>query len=58
MTECQEYKEFACTSSFAGNIPNGPQVETKVSNCASTTQPVIVGGEEAIRREFPHMVRF
>lgn len=54
--ECQEYKELACNISYVGNTPNSIQIGSKLSNCASTTLPVILGGEAAKRREYPHMV--
>lgn len=55
-TECEEYKEYACDITYIANLLNKrPQVQ-KYSNCAFTIAPLIAGGKEAKRSEFPHMV--
>ncbi|XP_037036527.1 serine protease snake-like [Bradysia coprophila] len=53
--KCLEYKELACTPHYISTTPFDDPIVSKVSNCARNTQPVIIGGEEAQKREFPHM---
>ncbi|XP_037035178.1 serine protease snake-like [Bradysia coprophila] len=52
--KCDEYNEFSFNKIYVSNT-FGPPVEKKVSNCAFTAVPLIVGGTEAKIREFPHM---
>ncbi|KAJ6636459.1 Serine protease snake [Pseudolycoriella hygida] len=52
--KCTEYAEFAYNKIYITNV-FGPPTERKVSNCAYTSVPLIVGGTEANVREFPHM---
>lgn len=35
---------------------SGPPIEQKVFRCSISTVPLIVGGENAAAKEFPHMV--
>lgn len=35
---------------------NGSPVEEKIFRCSISTVPLIVGGEKAQAKEFPHMV--
>ncbi|XP_037037349.1 serine protease snake-like [Bradysia coprophila] len=53
--KCLEYKELACTPYYWSRFDDRIVFETKVSNCAYNTHPVIIGGKVAQRREFPHM---
>ncbi|XP_037036575.1 serine protease snake-like [Bradysia coprophila] len=57
--KCLEYKELACTPHHIRMTPSDDPIVSKVSNCARNTvrvqRSVIIGGEEAQRREFPHM---
>lgn len=58
ITECAEYKESACDHVYAGNRDSTHLTTAKIPNCAFIVIPLIVGGEDATKKEFPHMVRF
>lgn len=56
--ECTEYQDAVyekvqLTASFGNEL-----IDKKIDRCAYTAVPLIVGGTEAKRSEFPHMVGF
>lgn len=56
LTECELYKEAACRVDYVSTTPDADQYPQKFPECSATTQAVIMNGEEASRKEFPHMV--
>lgn len=54
--ECIEYQDAVYDRQNTSVGVNGPPVEQKVFRCSIATVPLIVGGENALAKEFPHMV--
>lgn len=55
--ECVEYQEAVNERVYSTQGLSGPPVEQKVFRCAISSVPLIVGGTNALPKEFPHMVR-
>lgn len=54
--ECEEYGQYIYEYEMKTNpIIGEPPIEKKHDKCAHTVVELIVGGEEAKEREFPHM---
>lgn len=54
--ECVEYQDAVYERVYSTVGLNGPTTEQKVFRCSISTVPLIVGGEKAQSKEFPHMV--
>lgn len=54
--ECVEYQDAVYERIYSTVGLNGPNTEQKVFRCSISTVPLIVGGEKAQSKEFPHMV--
>lgn len=56
-TECVEYQDAVNERVYSSVGLNTPPIEQKVFRCSIATVPLIVGGENALPKEFPHMVK-
>lgn len=54
--ECMEYQDAVYERVYNMVGLSGPPIEQKVFRCSISTVPLIVGGENALAKEFPHMV--
>lgn len=54
--ECVEYQDAVYEKVYSSVGLNEPPVEQKIFRCSISTVPLIVGGEKAQSKEFPHMV--
>lgn len=54
--ECVEYQDAVYERVYSSVGFSRPPIEQKVFRCAISTVPLIVGGENASPKEFPHMV--
>lgn len=54
--ECVEYQNAVYESAFSPMGLNEPPIEQKIFRCSFSSVPLIVGGEKAQSKEFPHMV--
>ncbi|CAH1975388.1 unnamed protein product [Acanthoscelides obtectus] len=55
--KCNQYGEYAYEVKESPTLTVDTQM-SKVLECTFEREPLIVGGTEASRREFPHMVRY
>lgn len=56
VSECREYSQYVFETEMVPNpIFGEPPIEKKLNKCAHSAVELIVGGEEAREREFPHM---
>jgi hypothetical protein len=57
VSECNEYSKLA-TSQIAvlPLVPSPEPLHVDIPKCDFSSVPLIVGGEEAMLKEFPHMV--
>ncbi|XP_055327030.1 venom protease-like [Sitodiplosis mosellana] len=53
--KCIEYQDAVNERVFSSVGLSGPPIEQKVFRCSIATVPLIVGGENALAKEFPHM---
>lgn len=56
--ECVEYQNAVYESTFSTMGLNEPPIEQKIFRCSFSSVPLIVGGEKAQSKEFPHMVNW
>lgn len=54
--ECAEYQDAVFERVYSSVGISGTQAEQKVFRCSIATVPLVVGGENAQPKEFPHMV--
>lgn len=54
--ECIEYQNAVYETTYTSVGLNARPVEEKIFRCSISTVPLIVGGEKARPKEFPHMV--
>lgn len=54
--ECVEYQDAVYERVYSSVGLSGPPIEQKIFRCSISTVPLIVGGENALAKEFPHMV--
>lgn len=54
--ECAEYQDAVYERVYSQIGLNGSPAEQKIFRCFISTIPLIVGGEKAQAKEFPHMV--
>lgn len=54
--ECIEYQDAVYEKTYSPMGLNQPPIEQKIFRCSISTVPLIVGGEKAQSKEFPHMV--
>lgn len=54
--ECAEYQNAVYESAYSSMGLNESPMEQKVFRCSFSSVPLIVGGENAQSKEFPHMV--
>ena len=58
ITECEEYAESRYVNQTVGGILIGEEETIKrVVDCVTSLETLIIGGEVAKEKEFPHMVR-
>lgn len=55
--ECVEYQDAVNERVYSSvGLSGSPPIEQKIFRCSISTVPLIVGGENALPKEFPHMV--
>lgn len=54
--ECIEYQDAVNERVYSSVGLSGPPIEQTIFRCSIATVPLIVGGEHALAKEFPHMV--
>lgn len=55
IVECKEYEDAAYETISIYNGPNRPPITRKVLQCSTSNVPLVIGGEVAKPKEFPHM---